>query len=176
MSIWEIDPMHSEVRFEVNHLLTSRVTGSFNEFDGIMKLNSKNFEKSEITFSAQISSLTTGNPERDKHLKSEALFNLEKFPELKFVSISFTRTEEKDSYILKGLLTIKDSTKEVELKVVFGGEVIDFYDNQKMGFDLYTKINRKDFGLLWNQYSDSNGLGVSDDVELTLNIQMLKTG
>lgn len=169
MAIWKIDPMHSEVQFKVKHLMISTVTGDFKAYDATVETESEDaFENAKISFSAQIDSISTGNEQRDGHLKSGEFFDAEAFPTLKFESISYAGS------VLKGNLTIKDVTKEIELEAEFGGLMTDFYGQTKAGFEISGKINRKDFGLTWSGITEAGGVVVSDDVKLILNVQMTK--
>ena len=169
MAIWKIDPMHSEVQFKVKHLMISTVTGDFKVYEATAETAGEDsFENAHISFSAQIDSISTGNEQRDGHLKSGEFFDAEAFPTLSFVSTSYTNT------VLKGNLTIKDVTKEVSLDAEFGGLMTDFYGQTKAGFEISGKINRKDFGLTWSAVTEAGGVVVSDDVKLILNVQFTK--
>jgi polyisoprenoid-binding protein YceI len=169
MAIWKIDPMHSEVQFKVKHLMISTVTGDFKAYDASAESEADDsLENAQINFSAQIDSITTGNEQRDGHLKSAEFFDAESFPVLKFESTSYSNN------VLKGNLTIKDVTKEVNLNTEFGGIMTDFYGQTKAGFEISGKINRQDFGLTWSAITEAGGVVVSDEVKLILNIQMVK--
>jgi polyisoprenoid-binding protein YceI len=171
MAIWKIDPLHSGVQFKVKHLMISTVTGDFKAYDATAETSSDDsFENAQISFSAQIDSISTGNEQRDGHLKSGEFFDAEAFPTLSFVSTSYSNNT------LKGNLTIKDVTKEVELDAEFGGLMTDFYGQTKAGFEISGKINRKDFGLSWSAVTEAGGVVVSDDVKLILNVQLTKQG
>lgn len=171
MAIWKIDPLHSGVQFKVKHLMISTVTGDFKAYDATAETSSDDsFENAQISFSAQIGSISTGNEQRDGHLKSGEFFDAEAFPTLSFVSTSYSNNT------LKGNLTIKDVTKEVELDAEFGGLMTDFYGQTKAGFEISGKINRKDFGLTWSAVTEAGGVVVSDDVKLILNVQLTKQG
>lgn len=172
-TLWSIDPTHSEAGFKVKHLVISTVNGKFNEFEGSVESEDDNFENANISFAAKIDSISTGVADRDAHLKSDDFFNAEKYPELKFQSTSFEKVDD-DEYTLKGDLTIRDVTKPVELKVVYGGTVTDPYGNTKAGFEIGGKINRKDFGLKWSAVTEAGSVVVSDEVKLDLNIQIVK--
>jgi polyisoprenoid-binding protein YceI len=171
MAIWKIDPLHSGVQFKVKHLMISTVTGDFKAYDATAETTSDDsFENAQISFSAQIDSISTGNEQRDGHLKSGEFFDAEAFPTLSFVSTSYSNNT------LKGNLTIKDVTKEVELDAEFGGLMTDFYGQTKAGFEISGKINRKNFGLSWSAVTEAGGVVVSDDVKLILNVQLTKQG
>lgn len=168
---WAIDAIHSEIHFKVKHLMINTVTGSFKKFDATLENGTDDFSDAKISFTADIASIDTGMEMRDNHLKSDDFFNAEKYPQLKFESTSFTKTGD-DKYKLKGNITIRETTKPVELDVEYGGQMVDFYGNTKAGFELSGKLNRKDFGLNWNGVTEAGGVVVSDEVKLLLNAQM----
>lgn len=170
---WAIDPSHSEISFKIKHLVVTTLTGKFEEFEGVLETENEDFNNANINFSANIASINTGNTDRDGHLKSDDFFNAEAFPQLTFVSTSFTKSTGNE-YNLLGNLTIRDITNPVELKVEFGGTATDPYGNFKAGFELTGKISRKEFGLKWNALTEAGGAVVSDEVKLNLNIQLVK--
>jgi polyisoprenoid-binding protein YceI len=174
MAIWIIDSTHSEVQFKVKHLMISTVTGNFGTYDGSVETsNEEDFTGAKVSFSADINSISTGQEQRDGHLKSGDFFDSENFPKLTFASISMEKVED-ENYTITGDLTIKGTTKEVILKAEFGGTMGDFYGNTKAGFDISGKINRQDFGLTWGAVTEAGGVVVSDEVRLTFNIQLTK--
>ena len=168
---WVIDPTHSEVQFKVKHLMVSTVTGLFSRYEGKLQMDGDDFEEAKITFSADIDSISTGNEQRDEHLKSADFFDASQFPALTFESTGMTRTTA-DTYILNGLLTLHGVTKPVLLKAEYGGQMQDFYGNTKAGFEVTGTIKRKEFGLSWDGVTEAGGVVVSDDVKLVLNIQV----
>lgn len=170
---WAIDPTHSEVQFKVKHLVISTVTGSFKKFEGVVESTSDDFENASIKFSADIASIDTNQEQRDQHLQSADFFDAEKYPTLSFTSTSFTKTGD-STYKLVGDLTIKDVTKSVELKAEYGGNMVDFYGNNKSGFEISGKINRSEFGLTWSAVTEAGGIVVSEEVKLIFNIQIVK--
>jgi len=167
---WTIDTAHSEITFKVKHLVISTVTGNFNTFDAAIETENEDFEDANITFEADINSIDTGNEDRDNHLKSDDFFNAEKHPKLTFVSKSF-RKSGAGEYRLIGDLTIRGTTKTVELAAEYGGTVQDPYGNTKAGFEINGKLNRKEFGLTWNAVTEAGSIVVSDEVKLNLNVQ-----
>lgn len=170
---WSIDPTHSEVQFKIKHLLISTVTGEFTDFSGTIQSENENFNGANATFEAKIDSISTRNSDRDAHLKSADFFDAENHPSLKFSSTAFEKTGE-DSYKLKGLFNIKGTEKEITLDAIYGGSMTDFYGNEKVGFEITGKINRKDFGLTWSAVTEAGGVVVSDDVKLIINAQFSK--
>lgn len=169
---WAIDPTHSEVSFKVKHLVISTVTGKFGEFSGSLEQDGEDFEGAKASFSAVISSISTGVADRDAHLKSDDFFNAEAYPEMIFDSTEFKKIDP-HNYQLTGDLTIRDITKPITLEVVYGGTVQDPYGNTKAGFEISGKINRKDFGLKWDAVTEAGSVVVSNEIKLDLNIQVI---
>lgn len=165
--------MHSEITFKVKHLMITNVTGSFQQFDATMESNEDDFSDAKIQFEADVNSISTNNEQRDGHLKGADFFAAEEFPKLQFSSTSFTK-KSADTYSLKGDLTIKGITKPVELTVEYGGNMTDFYGQNKAGFEISGKINRSDFGLTWSAVTEAGGVVVSEEVKLHLAVQMVK--
>jgi polyisoprenoid-binding protein YceI len=170
---WAIDPTHSEVQFKVKHLVISMVTGTFNSFEGTVESESEDFSNSKINFSIDVNSIDTNQEQRDGHLRSADFFDTEKYPKINFVSTSFNKVKG-DQYKLAGKLTIKDVAKVVELEVEYGGSAVDSYGNNKAGFEVTGKINRKDFGLVWNAVTEAGAIVVGEDIKLNINIQLVK--
>ena len=153
---WTIDPLHSEVLFKIKHLVISTVTGSFTKFEGHVNSTGEDFENAAISFSIDVSSVHTGQEQRDAHLKNSDFFEIEKYPVISFQSTSFIKTSV-DRYILTGGLTMKGVTKETTLDVEFGGTEKDQYGNTKAGFEVSGTINRKEFGVTFNALTESGG-------------------
>lgn len=169
---WVSDPAHSELVFKVKHLMITNVKGEFTKFSAEME--GDDFTKSKINVTIDASSITTNDAQRDGHLKSADFFDVEHHKEISFAGTSFTKvTEEK--YLLKGMLTIKGISKEVVLDVEFGGINKDPWGNEKAGFSVNGKINRKDWGLNWNAALESGGVLVSDEVRINAEVQFIKS-
>jgi polyisoprenoid-binding protein YceI len=169
---WVLDPMHSEVQFKVKHLVISTVTGSFKTFEGELTTESDDFEGADVSFSLDVNSIDTNQEARDGHLKSAEFFDAETYPKISFKSTSFTK--DGDEYKLTGDLTIKDVTKPVTLDVEHGGVAGDFYGNTKAGFEVTGKINRKDFGLVWDGVTEAGSVVLGSDIKLIINVQFAK--
>ncbi|HTB52739.1 MAG TPA: YceI family protein [Ferruginibacter sp.] len=170
---WSIDPMHSDVQFKIKHLVISTVTGAFKKFSGEATTEGEGFDNAAITFTIDASSVDTNQEMRDGHLKNADFFDVEKYPTIDFTSTSFKK-ESGDNYKLAGNLTMKGVTKPVTLDVEYGGSEKDGYGNQKYGFEVTGKINRKDFGLTYNAVTEAGGLTIGEDVKLVANIQIAK--
>ena len=171
---WVIDPSHSEVHFKIKHLMITNVTGSFNIFQINVSTDGEDFSKAAVSFTADVNSISTGNEQRDVHLKSPDFFDAVAYPQIKFTNVKATTVDNDGSYELSGDLTIRNITKNVKLSVEFGGVVIDGYGNTKAGFTINGKINRKDFGLVWNSVTEAGGIVVSDEVKLMAEIQLIE--
>ncbi|MGD1843630.1 MAG: YceI family protein [Thermonemataceae bacterium] len=170
---WNIDPTHSEILFRVRHMMVSNVTGAFNTFEGSLESETEDFTEARIQFTAQVDSISTNNTQRDEHLRSKDFFDASRFPQLTFVSSTFTKQSE-ENYQLTGNLTIRDKTKPVTLTVVYNGTAVDPYGQTKAGFEISGKINRKDFGLTWSAVTEAGNVVVSEEVKLVMNIQLIK--
>jgi polyisoprenoid-binding protein YceI len=154
-------------------MMMTNVTGTFGQFSVNAETEAEDFSSAKVSFAAQIASINTGNEQRDGHLKSADFFDAEKNPELKFVSTSMTKKDD-ENYVLNGDLTIGEVTNSVSLDVEFGGINKDPWGNQKAGFSINGKINRKEFGLTWNAALETGGVLVSEDVKLAAEIQLVK--
>jgi len=173
MAKWIIDTAHSEVTFKVRHLVISNVSGKFTSFEGTVEADKEDFSDAKISFSADIDSVTTGNEQRDGHLKSPDFFDAASHPRLSFVSTGVTKKKGTD-YLVTGNLTIKGTTKPVELEVDFGGVQKDFYGRTIAGFEITGKINRQDYGLTWSAVTETGGIVVADEVKLHINTELVK--
>lgn len=170
---WKFDKAHSQVKFNVTHLVISEVTGYFRTFDGTVKTEGNDFSTAQIEFTIDTKSIDTDNEKRDNHLRSDDFFNAEKYPQMKFKSKSMKKVGDNE-YKLIGDLTIRDVTKEVELDVVYGGVVNDGYGNTKAGFKVTGTIDRFDYNLNWNALLEAGGAVVGSDVEMVCNVQLIK--
>lgn len=165
-----IDPAHSDLGFKIRHLMVSNVKGTLTDYSGGMKYSMDNMEDAEIRFEAEVKSISTGNADRDAHLNNEDFFNTERFPKMYFESTQVNLDNGK----MKGEMTIKDTTKEIELDLEYNGKSVDPWGNTKHGFEITGVINRSDFNLTWNAPLETGGLLLSDEVKLTLDVQMLE--
>lgn len=170
ISQWNSDAAHSEVQFKVKHLVISTVTGSFKKFNATIEKHGENWAGSNISFSADVTSIDTNQADRDGHLQSPEFFDAAQFPTIDFKSTSFTE-KSSGNYELVGDLTIKGITKSVTLNAEFGGEMVDPWGNHKVGFEVTGEIVRDEFGLTWSAVTEAGGLVVGPNVKLIMNIQ-----
>ena len=169
---YTIDAGHSEVGFKIRHLV-SNVRGRFNDFSGTINMDPKNIQSSSVEFRIKAESIDTNQANRDKHLRAEDFFFVEKYPEITFKSDS-VKPAGKDKYNVTGTLTMRGVSKKVTLPVTYTGEVKDPWGNTKAGFETSTTLNRKDYGIVWNQAVDTGGVILGDDVEIEINLETQK--
>jgi polyisoprenoid-binding protein YceI len=167
---YQIDPTHSSVEFAVKHLMISTVKGRFGDVKGTLQLPETGDAKVDITIGA--ASINTGVEPRDVHLKSADFFDVEKYPELRFVSTEATR--HGDGWRLVGNLTMHGVTLPVTLAVTEEGAGIDPWGNQKVAFAATGKVNRTHFGLTWNAALETGGVLVGEDVKISIDAQLVK--
>jgi polyisoprenoid-binding protein YceI len=170
---WQIDPKHSSAQFSVKHLMISTVRGEFHGLDGVIYFDDNDISKSTVNVTIDANSVDTREPDRDKHLKSPDFFDTTKYPTITFKS---TKVEQISADKLKvtGDLTIHGVTRSVVLEVERPTAAIkDPWGMQRSAVSATTRINRQDFGVKWNQTLDSGGVAVSDDVKITLDVEMV---
>jgi polyisoprenoid-binding protein YceI len=171
---WVIDPAHSEISFKVKHLMITNVKGVFKEYNASIYTTGEDFMTSEIDFWLNPASVDTGDPQRDGHLKSPDFFDIEKFKQISFLGNTYEKVDNDGSYTLYGDLTIKGIKKQIKLDVEFGGVMKDPWGNEKAGFTINGKINRKDWGLNWNAALEAGGVLVSEEVRISCEVQLVK--
>lgn len=169
---WVADPAHSEITFKVRHMMITNVTGILREYTIVVTTEEDDFTDAEIFFTGKATSITTGNEQRDTHLRSAEFFEVEKNPEITFRSTSYRKSG--GNYKLSGDLTIRGITKPVTLDVEFGGVQKDPWGGTRAGFTVTGKINRKDFGLNWNTVLETGGVLVGDDVKINCDVELVK--
>ena len=170
---WSIDPTHSNVEFAVRHLMIATVKGRFNAVEGTVVLDEANPAASTAEITVQVASIDTREPQRDAHLRSADFFDVEKYPTLTFRS-SGVRDITADGFTLAGDLTIHGVTRPVTLEVVNEGRGKDPWGGERAGYAASTRIKRSEFGLTWNQLLETGGLAVSDEVKITLDVELVK--
>ena len=170
---WSIDTAHSEIGFKVKHMMFTNVSGNFEKFDASIETEGDDFTTAIFDFSGDTDSITTGNTDRDNHLRSADFFDAGQFPKLSFKSTSFSKIDEGD-YTLTGDLTLHGVTKTVKLDVEFGGLAKDPWGNTKVGLSATGKINRKDWNLNWNSALETGGVLVGEEVKLNIELQFIQ--
>jgi polyisoprenoid-binding protein YceI len=173
MSTYLIDPAHSSVNFSIKHLMIAKVHGGFEKFSGKVHYDPQNPQDMQVEATIDTSSINTRDSQRDAHLRSAEFFDVDNYPNIIFVSkkIEVKRGE----LTIHGDLTIHGVTRPVTLEVEGPSEEIkDPWGNVKMGVSATTKVKRKDYGLSWNAALEAGGFLVGDDVNISLDIQLLK--
>ncbi len=167
-----IDAGHSEVGFQVRHLV-SQTRGRFNDFAGTIDLDPKNLANSSVDFKIKATSIDTNMADRDKHLRGADFFDVEKYPEITFKSKSI-KAAGNDTYNVLGTLTMHGVSKDITLPVTYLGQAQDPWGNTRAGFEATTTLNRKDFGIIWNKALDAGGAMLGDDVKININLETVK--
>lgn len=170
---WNFDAVHSAVGFSVRHLVFAKVRGRFTTWSGSLELNDDDLTESRVHVSIDASSIDTGTPDRDAHLRSPDFFDVAQFPALSFES-SRIEALGGDRYRVYGDLTIRDVTREVVLESEFSGRAKDPWGNDRVAFTAKASIDRRDFGLKWNQALETGGVVVGERVEIELEVQAVK--
>jgi polyisoprenoid-binding protein YceI len=169
---FKIDKAHSEANFRIRHMMSS-VTGSFNDFSGAISIDREKPAASSVEFTINTASIDTDNENRDKHLKSADFFEVEKYPQITFKSTRIAPAGT-DKYNVTGNLSIHGVTKEVTLPVTVLGFGKDPWGNERVGFEIETTLNRKDYGLNWNKALDQGGFLLADEVKVMIALEAVK--
>ncbi|QEC67692.1 YceI family protein [Panacibacter ginsenosidivorans] len=167
---WNVDNVHSSVKFNVTHLVISEVEGTFKKFNGSISTPNTDFTDAAVDFAVDINSISTDNEMRDNHLKSDDFFNAAQYPNMTFKSTSFKKVSG-NKYQLKGNLTIRNVTRPVTFDVSYGGSMKDPYGNIKAGFKATTTIDRFNYNLKWNSLTEAGGAVVGKDVTIEMRLE-----
>jgi len=170
---WSVDQAHTEIEFKVRHLMIAHVKGVFKTFDASIYTDAKDFTTAEIDLWIDPSSINTGDAKRDEHLKSADFFDTQNHKQITFTSSTMGKPDSDGNSELWGELTMIGITKNVKLNVRFGGIVKDPWGNEKSGFTVTGKINRSDWGLVWNASLETGGLMVSDEVTISCEVELI---
>ena len=170
---WTSDPVHTEITFKVKHMMITNVTGIFKDFTIEANTPDDTFDKAEVTFRGKLASITTGNEQRDAHLRSADFFDVENNEELIFKSTNYTKSG--DDSTLEGDITIRGVTKPITLDVEFNGIQKDPWGSIRAGFSVKGRLNRKDFGLMWNTALEAGGVLVGDEVKIACEVELIKS-
>jgi len=173
---WKIDGAHSQVGFAVKHMMFTTVRGRFAELDGRVVFDRHQSENSSVEVEIQAASVDTQADARDQHLRSADFFDVEKYPTLTFLSrrVEGPVAEPGDSFQVIGDLTLHGVTREVVLDATFEGAGKDPWGGTRVGFSAETTIDRRDFGLTWNQGLETGGVLVGHEVQIQLSVQAVE--
>ena len=173
---WSVDQAHCEIGFKVRHLMITHVKGTFKTFDASIYTNSNDFTTAEVDLWIDPTSIVTGDAKRDEHLKSKDFFDVENHKQITFTSSTMGKPDPDGNQELWGELTMLGITQNIKLNVQFGGFVKDPWGNEKAGFTVTGKINRSEWGLVWNTTIETGGLMVSDEVDISCEVELINKG
>lgn len=170
---WVIDPTHSEIGFKIRHLMITNVSGTFGKAEVTADTGGDDFATADVNVKIEVESINTNNSQRDAHLRNADFFEVEKFPYITFKSTKIKQVDD-ENFILAGELTIKETTKPVELKLEFGGVTKDPWGNSRAGFSLSGKINRHEFGVSYNPVLETGGVALGEEIKIWGEVQLVK--
>ncbi|HZV12754.1 MAG TPA: YceI family protein [Candidatus Kapabacteria bacterium] len=170
---WQLDPVHTTVKFSVRHMVVAEVSGRFSKFEGTIVRPTEDFSGGAISVKINAASINTDNEMRDNHLRSADFFDVENHPELIFKSRSFEKTGN-DEYKILGDLTMHGVTKPVELKAEYFGEMKDWEGKRHIGFKAEGALNRTDYGLTYNMALEAGGVVVGEKIKLHLDVEAIE--
>ncbi len=170
---WQIDPAHSQIQFSVRHMMISNVRGRFENFTGSVEFDEENPARSSVAVQIEAASINTREPQRDGHLRSPDFLNAEQYPYLYFKSKQIEQSDATHGRVV-GDLTIRDVTREVVLDVEYAGQARSPWGTVSAGFSATTKIDRRDWGLVWNHALEAGGVLVGDEVRISLELEIVK--
>lgn len=170
---WTIDPAHSEVNFTVRHMMISNVRGRFEKFSGTVDFDEENPEASSVEVQIEAASISTREERRDGHLRSPDFLNADEYPTITFKSRRVEALSDDRGRII-GDMTIRDVTNEVALDVTYSGMAKSPWGTTSAGFSATTRINRKDWGLNWNQALETGGVLVGDEIKINIELEIVK--
>ena len=172
-SQWEIDTSHSDVQFTVRHMVVTKARGRFTRWTGTIDLEESDLTKSSVNVRIEAASIDTGHADRDAHLRSADFLDVANHAHLEFHSTAIERVDE-ERYRIHGDLTIRGVTRQVTLEAELGGIKADPWGSQRAGFSARTRVNRRDFGLVWNQALEAGGLLVGEQVDIELEVEAVR--
>ena len=170
---WTIDPSHSQIQFAVRHMMISNVRGRFEDFSGTVDFNENDLSTLAVDVSIDTASINTRDEKRDEHLRSADFFNSAEFPTMTFKSTGVEKVND-SNLKLHGNLTIMGTTKPVTLDIEYAGTVVSPWGTTSAGFSASAKINRKEWGLVWNATLEAGGLLVGEDIKIELELELVK--
>lgn len=172
MALWTLDPDHSIIEFRVAHMVVSKTAGKFMDYSGVVEMDAEAHQFKRIEAAITPASVNTNHEKRDAHLRGMDFFDVEKYPTMTYKMKSYKKHDS--GYTAIGDLTLHGVTKEIILNGTFNGVTKDPWGNTRAGFTAEGKVNRKDFGMVWNKTLDNGGLVVGDDVQIRLDIECIK--
>ncbi|MGH7622820.1 MAG: YceI family protein, partial [Gemmatimonadaceae bacterium] len=169
---WKIDPAHTYVEFAVKHLMITTVKGRFSDVEGTITDVANDPSQSSVSATIKAASIDTRTGQRDDHLRSQDFLHAENFPEIAFTSTRISG--DADSFEVAGQLTIRGVTREITLHVSKEGSGKDPWGGERVGFSATAKLDRRDYGLVWNQAIESGGVVVGNEVKISIEVEAVK--
>jgi polyisoprenoid-binding protein YceI len=170
---WQIDSSHSGIQFTVRHLVIAKVRGQFSRWTGSLATPGRDFSRASLDVVIDASSIDTGVADRDAHLRSADFFDVERYPEITFRSTAVTQSAT-DRLHVTGALTIKGVTRDVVLDVDVLGQAKDPWGNERAAFSATAAIDRREFGLTWNQVLETGGVMVGERIDIAIEIEAVR--
>lgn len=170
---WQIDYSHSHIYFTARHMMISKVRGRFSQWEGVIEFDEQNPKNTTVNVTVDVSSINTRDEQRDGHLRSPDFLNVGEFPQMTFKSNRVVM-EGANEGKLYGDLTIRGVTKEVVLDVEYAGQAKSPWGTISAGFSAKGSLNRKDWGLTWNQALETGGVLVGEKVEIEVELELVK--
>ncbi len=170
---YKIDPSHSRIGFVARHAMVTKVRGNFNEFEGTGYFDAEDPTRSRAELVIKAASIDTRNADRDAHLRSNDFFDMENYPEIRFVSTGVEVVDE-TTFRVSGDLTIKGVTNPITIDLEYTGSAVDPFGNHRVGFEGQTMVNRKDWGVTWNAPLEAGGVLVGEKVVLEVEISAIR--
>jgi polyisoprenoid-binding protein YceI len=175
-STWSLDPAHSLAEFSAKHMMITTVKGRFGAVNGTIVVDEANPDRSSVEVEIEAASIDTRSEQRDQHLRSADFLDVANYPTIAFRSkrVEGAYADPGDQFTVVGDLTIRGTTREVALDVTFEGTGTDPWGGERASFSAETKIDRREFGLTWNQVLEAGGVLVSNQIKLSLEVQAVK--
>ncbi|MEP6990382.1 MAG: YceI family protein [bacterium] len=170
-TVWKLDPTHTMVEFSARHMMFTTVRGRFVDVEGTVTIAGSTPDSGSVNATMKAASIDTRTEQRDQHLRSADFLNAEQYPELTFRSTKISGSRER--FTLTGDLTIRDVTKPITLDVSFEGKGQDPWGGERMGFSADGKLDRREFGLTWNQALEAGGVLVSNEIKVHIEAQLV---
>ena len=171
-SVWKLDPTHSNIEFSAKHLMLTTVRGRFADVEGTVTVKGATPDTAAVDATMKVASIDTRTEQRDQHLRSADFFDVENYPAITFKSTRISGSRER--FTITGDLTIRGTTKPVTLDVTYEGTGKDPWGGERMGFSADGKIDRRDFGLTWNQALEGGGVLVSNEIKIHIDAQLVR--
>ncbi len=171
---WQIDGSHTSVQFSVRHMMISNVRGTFGKVSGSIQADDQDLTRSTVQATIDVVSIDTRDAKRDEHLRSPDFFDVAKYPTISFTSKKVEKAGD-NRFRVTGDLSLHGVMREVVLQVESAGPPIkDLMGKTRAGARATTKVNRKDYGIVWNKALDGGGIAVGDEVEITIEVEGIK--